>query len=256
MILDILNELASDNSRLAKEAILRREINNDLLKRFFDLALNPYTQFFQRKIPTYVAAHETTADSLDSVLSSLGVLSSRSVTGNDAIKFLQKLLSSLTVEDAAVLERVIEKDPKCGVSEATVNKIWPGLIPTYPVMLCSAYDQKLADRLHWQKGVYIQCLSGDWEVETELGHIKIRDIVENKISVRVKSYNEKTSTFEFKPILNHFNNGDEKCDWYEIEYEENGVLKKTKHLTYNHKVYTLNRGWVRVEDLQYNDLLI
>ena len=48
-----------------------------------------------------------------------------------------------------MLERVIEKDLKCGVSEATVNKIWPGSIPTYPVMLASAYEQKLVDKIKW-----------------------------------------------------------------------------------------------------------
>lgn len=142
MIIDIINELASTSSRLEKEAILNRENNNKLLQRVCMLALDPFTQFYQRKIPKYKPAAANVADSLDSVLSSLEVLSSRQVTGNAAIEFLQKLLSSTTEGDSKVIERIIEKDLRCGVSEKTVNKIWPGLVAEYPVMLCAQFDEK------------------------------------------------------------------------------------------------------------------
>lgn len=84
---------------------------------------------------------------LDVALNSLDTLSERTVTGNAAIEFLSVLLARLSAEDAQVLERIIEKDLKCGVSDSTVNKIWPGLIPSYPVMLASAFDQKLIDKV-------------------------------------------------------------------------------------------------------------
>jgi ATP-dependent DNA ligase len=87
------------------------------------------------------------------------MLASRKVTGNAAIEHLQYVLENVTAENAKVLERVIQKDPDCGASDSTVNKVWPGLIRSYPVMLCSAYDQKIVDRLHWQKGVYVQLKS-------------------------------------------------------------------------------------------------
>lgn len=158
-ILAIVDSLKANSSRLAKEDILRKNKDNDVLRRFFYLALNPYIQFYQRKIPKYTPANVNQADSLDSVFDSLDMLSTRQVTGNAAIDHLTKLLSSLTEDDAKVLEMVIQKDPDCGVSEGTVNKIWPDLIPSFPVMLCSPYEQKLVDRLHWNKGVYAQLKS-------------------------------------------------------------------------------------------------
>ena len=54
MILDILKELEATSSRLEKEAILKREQNNALLKQVFFLAYDPFTQFYIRKIPSYV----------------------------------------------------------------------------------------------------------------------------------------------------------------------------------------------------------
>lgn len=149
MILSILNELESTSSRLEKEAILKREKDNELLKQVFFLAYDPFTQFYQRKIPAYKPAASNQADTLSSVIPSLAMLSTRQVTGNAAIEYLTKLLSSLIADDAKVLERIIAKDLKCGASESTANKIWPSLIHEYPCMLASAFDQKLVDKMSW-----------------------------------------------------------------------------------------------------------
>lgn len=149
MILQILNELAATSSRLEKEAIIRREKHNMLLKRVYFLAYDPFTQFYQRKIPTYTPAQVNRADSLDSVLDSLAMLSTRQVTGNAAIGYLTKLLSSLVERDAQVIERIIGKDLKCGASDSTANKIWPSLVHEYPCMLASKYDEKLVAKIKW-----------------------------------------------------------------------------------------------------------
>ena len=147
MINEIFEQLASDAGRNFKIDLLRKHSNNTLLKRVIFLALDPFTQFYIRKIPSYKPARANQADSLDSVLDSLAMLSTRQVTGNTAIEYLTKLLSMLVEDDAKVLERVIAKDLKCGVSEATVNTVWPGLVHEYPCMLASAYDQKLVDKV-------------------------------------------------------------------------------------------------------------
>jgi ATP-dependent DNA ligase len=76
------------------------------------------------------------------------------MTGHAAINHLQFILGSLSKEDAKIIERIIAKDMRCGVSEATVNKIWPGTVPSYPVMLASGYDQKLVDKIQFP--AYVQ----------------------------------------------------------------------------------------------------
>jgi ATP-dependent DNA ligase len=80
-------------------------------------------------------------------LQNLYYLSSREVTGNAAIAHLRAILSGLTPDDAKVIERIIEKDLKCGVQVSTANAVWGGLIKEYPVMLCSPYEQKLVDKI-------------------------------------------------------------------------------------------------------------
>jgi ATP-dependent DNA ligase len=145
-IFSIFEQLASDNSRLAKEAILIKNKNNAILQRVFYLALDPFVQFYIRKIPSYDTKPGNLL-SLEEALDNLSVLSDRVATGNSAINHLQFILGSVSKEDAKIIERIIAKDMRCGVSEATVNKIWPKAISTYPVMLASGYDQKLVDKI-------------------------------------------------------------------------------------------------------------
>ena len=153
MILDILDEINSSASRLHKEAVLTREKANADLREAFRLAYDPYTQFYIRKIPEYKSQSK---DSLTSAMSRLSLLSSRTVTGNAGIEHLKIVLGSVVAADATVIERIIGKDLRCGVSEATINKIWPGLILEYPVMLASVYDDKLIDKMNWPAMVQLK----------------------------------------------------------------------------------------------------
>lgn len=146
-ILSILDTLASDNGRNFKIDYLQSNSDNEVLKRVVFLALDPFTQFFIRKIPKYTPNTTPHAASLQSMLPALNDLSSRAVTGHAAIDRLQAILEAVGVDDAKVIERIIEKDLKCGVSDSTVNKVWSGMIPEYPCMLASAFEQKLIDKI-------------------------------------------------------------------------------------------------------------
>jgi hypothetical protein len=145
MINQIFEDLAANNSRNFKLDYLRQHKDNSLLKEVIRLALDPFTQFYIRKIPEYT--QKEVRITLDIVPDSLYNLSNRHVTGNASIDFLANLLSHLSVSDAKIVERIIQKDLKCGVSISTANSVWPNLIHEYPCMLCSTYDEKLVNKI-------------------------------------------------------------------------------------------------------------
>ena len=60
----------------------------------------------------------------------------------------------MTEDDAKVIERIIQKDLKCGVQVSTANAVWTGLVSEYPVMLCSPFEQKLVDKIKFP--AYVQ----------------------------------------------------------------------------------------------------
>ena len=143
----IFDSLAADNSRLAKEAILTANKDNKELQQVIKLALDPLISFYIRKIPAYnkkAKGSRTLAWAMDTLQNEFAT---RNVTGNAAIELLTNVLESLYEADAGVVEKIIKKDIRCGVSEATANKIWPKLVSTYPVMLASGFDQKLVDKI-------------------------------------------------------------------------------------------------------------
>jgi hypothetical protein len=142
---EFLNSLAENASRNFKIEQLNAQSDNETLREVIRLALDPFTQFYQRKIPEYTTDNHQT--SLTQAMHALYDLKERVVTGNAAIEYLRMLLSSLSADDAKVLERIIQKDLKCGVDVSTANKVWSGLIPEYPCMLCSPFEQKLVDKI-------------------------------------------------------------------------------------------------------------
>jgi ATP-dependent DNA ligase len=151
MINEIFETLAGNASRNFKIDYLNQHKDNKTLKEVIRLALDPYTQFFIRKIPHYGIIG---GDTLEQGLDQLTHLSKRMVTGNAAIEFLSTILARQTPDNAKVIERVIEKDLRCGVSESTANKIWPNLVMEYPVMLASGYEDRLVEQIEWP--AYVQ----------------------------------------------------------------------------------------------------
>lgn len=147
------DSLASNASRNFKIEQLQANSDNETLREVVRLALDPHTQFYIRKIPKYMTDAVATR-TLEKAMSDLFDLSSRTVTGNEAIAWLTDILETLTADDAKVIERIIQKDLKCGVQVSTANAVWSGLVHEYPVMLCSGYEQKLVDKINFP--AYVQ----------------------------------------------------------------------------------------------------
>ena len=141
-IIDILEQLESDNSRLFKEELLDKHCNNDLLKRVFVAVGDPYTNFYVNKFkmpPALGIGHDDTVveQFLDEIYKSL---STRTVTGNAAKDLVTKLFKDMSGPQQKWCQRILLKNLRCGVQETTVNKIWPGSISKFSVQLAETLD--------------------------------------------------------------------------------------------------------------------
>ena len=172
------NQLADNSSRNYKIEQLEANREDKILQRVITLALDPFTQFYIRKIPAYTQ-NTGSGIALEFALDSLYDLSARHVTGNAAIAHLKGMLEALSWEDAKVIERIIQKDLKCGVQVSTANAVWTGLIHDYPCMLCSPFEQKLVDKVQFPA-----------LVQTKMDGMRFNAIVRNG-SVEYRSRNGK-----------------------------------------------------------------
>lgn len=145
----ILEQLEATNSSNEKIEILKEHENNELLKLIVKKALDPMNLYFIRKVPEQDKESKTQVR-LDSIINKLDRISSRQVTGNDALHFLRSVLSQVSKEDASIIRRIVAKDLRCGVGISTVNEAWgKNFIPKFDVMLCTQYKEKAVAKLEW-----------------------------------------------------------------------------------------------------------
>ena len=135
----IIQELEADNSRLAKEAILKREAqaNNTVLFEGIRLALDNLTTFGVKKVPSH-SGPDGQGLPWAAFLELAQLLYTRQLTGNDAKDAIELALSASTgAEWNDWYRRILIKDLRCGVSEKTVNKVLKGTaIKPVPVFDC------------------------------------------------------------------------------------------------------------------------
>ena len=93
------------------------------------------------------------------------------------------------------------------------------------------------------------CFPYNQKIATNKGFIKIGDIVENKLDVLVYSYNFDTQKIELQPIEKYIKNPYKPL--VEVSYEGAKFI-----CTFDHKVYTKNRGYIEAINLLPSDILM
>lgn len=154
-VIDILEALESDNSRLFKEELLRKHSGNDLLRRVFVAASDPYANYFVKKWKTPPALKKRVASDDKQVTAFLDVLlddlSSRRIVGNEAKAAVEAAFSLMDERQQKWCGRILLRNLRVGVLETTVNKVWPGAIAKFSVALA----ETLGSRHEQGKGIVI-----------------------------------------------------------------------------------------------------
>ena len=189
----VIQELELDNSRLKKEAIIRRESDANNI-RFFNgvgMALDGFRTFGVQKVP--IAKKDgpgITQSDFDDIVRSL---ESRSLTGNAMRDSIQVLCDSSKMEEwNDWYRRILIKDLRCGVTHKTINKHSTMKVPVFECML--ADDSKK----HEKK------MTGEVIVEPKLDGVRVITICDvDKDEVRMFSRNGKELS-NFPKILEQF----------------------------------------------------
>ena len=153
---EIICELEADNSRLAKEAIIKvvaEQGNNE----FFEgarVALDPMITFGLKQIPEKKDADGPGLDWDNFTLAITG-FTTRNVTGNAARDMIAAMMQSATnAQWNSWYRRILIKDLRCGVSEKTINKVVEKInadyiVPTFACQLAhdsANHEGKLAGK--------------------------------------------------------------------------------------------------------------
>lgn len=135
-LVSIFQKINSTNSNSEKEQILRSNVHNEELKNLLYLNLNPYLLFQFSKLPPLITLRPLAEEHYyKHFVDLVKKLQNREVTGNAAKDAVTNLFGSFhNLEHRDLYSKILLKDA-IGVGASTVNKVWPGLIPEFKLML-------------------------------------------------------------------------------------------------------------------------
>ena len=109
------------------------------------------------------------------------------------------------------------------------------------------FDMIVVDEIH-------RCLDENTIIETDRGIYTIGEIVRNKLTCKVKSYDESKERICMSDVTNWYQNS---CvtSMLELTFEDELGVTHTLNCTDNHLIYTYNRGYVKAKDLTEEDIV-
>jgi hypothetical protein len=140
-VIEVLEQLESDNSRLFKEKVLTDNKDDLLLRDFLTMAFDPWKNWGVAKYnrPEPLPGNSNHEDvELSTFMVLLEALNRRTLTGNKAREAVEAAMSQFDALGQKWCERLLWRNLRCGVSATTINKIWPGSIVPFAVALAES----------------------------------------------------------------------------------------------------------------------
>ena len=172
---DIIAQLESDNSKLAKQAIIKAA-HDEGLPEFLEglqLALDALVTLGVKQVPERSDVLTGQGLPWTAFVELANKLQARELTGHAARDAIELAMSVATTEQwNGWYRRILIKDLRCGMSEKTVNKVVPGCIPVFTCAL--AHDSAK----HEKK------MTGKKQIEIKLDGVRVITIIQgNKVEM-------------------------------------------------------------------------
>lgn len=168
----IIQLLAADNSRIVKEQIVARALEQGVSEFFHGarLALDPMITFGVKQVPER-SGLQGNGYSWTAFANNVDRLIRREVTGHAARLLIEDMMQHSTNEQWNHWYRLILiKDLRCGVSEKTINKVVESRAPQFVIPIFSC-------QLAHDSGNHESKLAGRKLIETKLDGVRVLTIV-------------------------------------------------------------------------------
>ena len=138
-------KLHKSNSSNDKIAILEAVVGGEMdLLRLLSYMYDPYKQYYS-SWKNILKRDDLHRHFTGTIFNLLDMLSNRAVTGHDALGLINDYRSKMN-NDAAI-ELIFERSLKARIDSKLINRVFPGLIPTFDVALATKYEN-YADRFN------------------------------------------------------------------------------------------------------------
>lgn len=166
----VLQEIANTTGRNDKLALLAAHPE---LKGILKAAYDPFMMYYIK--PTINWVQNVGVNEFDSETNKLlNALVQRRISGNAAKRAVIAELSRLEPLSQTLLLNILNKDLRIGLAAKSINKVFPGLISSFPVQLAKLYNGKMP----WPcLGSYkidgLRCIYQNGKLYSRKGHILV-----------------------------------------------------------------------------------
>ncbi len=144
LVSNILSEIKQTAGSNAKKALIEQHKDNVILTTALKMGLDPFTPFHVVKVPRVTKRVVNSSEEVrwNIFIDAADMCASRFWTGNKAVQILHNALSIATEEEEKWMRKILKKHLAIGASTKTINKVLPGLIPTFDVALAQKFEEK------------------------------------------------------------------------------------------------------------------
>jgi DNA ligase-1 len=159
--IETIRAVRATSSKNEKLAILNAQKDNEDLRGFLRMAYEPRINFYVKNVEPEMSSmfHQTTLVERftdDTMAEVYDTIAKRELTGNAARRWLADLWCRMDRDGKELLELLIQRDVKAGISEGTINKVWSGLVTDPPYMRCCLPKDADLNNWPWAQGVISQ----------------------------------------------------------------------------------------------------
>jgi len=131
---DLFVRVASVNGSINKRGILRRQDVTEYLLAAYD----PFTRYYITNAAEGTGIQEF--NELSWII--LHKLSTRELSGLGAQSIVNIHTQEMTPKSSALFHMILNKDLRMGMGVKSINRVFPGLIPTHDIMLAKLFEPK------------------------------------------------------------------------------------------------------------------
>jgi DNA ligase-1 len=156
MYLDEIQEFIdaqnSTNSNTDKLKVLEKYADNESVRKALEYTYNTFKQYGVTSENCKKLSH-LSSYGYSSLFDLLNDLNSRHLTGHNAISAVNGFVAANKRHEELIFN-IIDRNLKTRSTASMINKVIPGLIPTFDVALANSFDEKMAKKVNFNEDVW------------------------------------------------------------------------------------------------------
>ena len=182
-----VDQMKATSSLNEKKVIIGTIKNDEFIKRALKYAYDPYKKYYVTSANCKRRSDLYDLPVFADLFCILDDLNGRYVTGHDAIGLVNGFIKEQDGQFEDLIFSIIDRNLELRASASVINKVIPGLIPTFDVALANKFDPKRAD---W---------NDVWLASRKLDGVRCITIVD--IQGNVKCYSRQGNEFETLDVV-------------------------------------------------------